>query len=220
MTCNSLGDLIAYAYGVRTDQIAEGPSWTASDRYDIEATAAGNPSVSQMAGAMLQSLLEDRFKLRLHRETRQLPIFELTVVKNGLKLPPAREANCAPASVDSPPKPPEPGKPRLFPCGFARYGPKGLNWTLDGESIAMARLAENLSRTGQGRSVIDKTGLAGSYEVHLKWVADPLAPDTATDDQSGPSLFTALRELGLRLESAKGPVEVLVIDHAEKPSEN
>ena len=186
----------------------------ASDHYDVEATAAGNPSVSQMAGAMLQSLLEDRFKLVLHRETKQLPIFELTVVKNGLKLQPPTEDNCTAVSPDSPPKPPEPGAPRLFPCGFARYGPKGSNWTLDGESITMARLVENLSRVGLGRSVIDKTGLAGSYDVHLKWTADP-------DDPLEPSLFTALREqLGLKLESAKGPVEVLVIDHAEKPSEN
>jgi uncharacterized protein (TIGR03435 family) len=194
-TFSSLRDLIAFAYGVRTDQIAEGPSWIASDHYDVEATAAGNPPGSQMAYTMLQALLEDRFKLVLHRETRQLPVFELTVVKNGLKLQPPKEGNCAPVSVDSPPKPPEPGTPRLFPCGFPRYGPKGSNWTLDGESITMARLVESLSRVGLGRSVIDKTGLAGSYEVHMKWTADPLGP---SDDQSGPSIFTALREqLGL-----------------------
>jgi uncharacterized protein (TIGR03435 family) len=192
-----------------------------SDHYDIEATAAGNPPGSQMAGAMLQSLLEDRFKLVLHRETRQLPVFELTVVKNGLKLQPPREGNCTPVSPDSPPKPVAPGAPRLFPCGFPRGGPKGSNWVLGGEDVSMVRLAEALSRVGLGISVIDKTGLAGSFELHLKWTADPLASGTAPDDQSGPSLFTALREqLGLRLGSAKGPVEVLVIDHAEKPSVN
>ena len=92
---------------------------------------------------------------------------------------------------------------------------------LDGEDVSMVRLAESLSRVGLDRNVVDKTGLAGSYEVHLQWASDPLAPGTVPDDQSGPSLFTAVREqLGLRLESAKGPVEVLVIDHAEKPSEN
>jgi len=219
-TYSSLRDLIAFAYGVRTDQIAEGPPWMASDHYDIEATAAGNHSVSQIAGAMLQSLLEDRFKLVLHRETRQLPVYELTVIKNGLKLQPPKEGNCAPVSPDSPPKPAASGAPRLPPCGFPRYGPKGLNWTLDGEEVSMMKLAESLSRVGLGRSVIDKTGLAGSYEMHLKWTADPLNAGPS-DDQSGPSLFAALREqLGLRLDSAKGPVDVLVIDHAEKPSAN
>lgn len=219
-TYTSLRDLIAFAYGVRTDQIAEGPSWMASDHYDIEATAAGNPPASQLTGAMLQALLEDRFKLVLHRETRQLPVYELTVVKNQLKLQPMKEGSCTPVSPDSLP-PVAPGTTRLPVCGYPwNYGPKGLNWTLDGEAVGMGPLAESLSRTGLGRSVIDKTGLAGYYQVHLKWTVDRLGP-TPVDDQSGPSIFTALPEqLGLQLKSAKGPVEVLVIDHAEKPSEN
>ena len=197
-TNTSLLDLIAFAYGVRTDQVAEGPSWMASDHYDIEATAAGNTPLNQIAGAMLQALLEDRFKLVLHRETRQLPVYELTVVRNGLKLQPMKEGSCTPFSPDSPPLPP--GTSRFPFCGYPRnYGPTGVNWTLDGDAVSMGALY---------------------YEVHLKWTADLLGTGPS-DDQSGPSIFTAVREqLGLRLESANGPVEVLVIDRAEKPSEN
>jgi uncharacterized protein (TIGR03435 family) len=220
LTCASLKELIAFANGVRNDQIAEGPSWATSDHYDIEATAAGNASASQMAGAMLQALLEDRFKLALHRETRQLPVYELVVVKNGLKLQPTKDGTCIPFSPDSPPlPPPAPGTTRLPFCGFPRSGRSGSIWTMNGEGIGIGALAESLSRLQLGRSVINKTGLTGSYDVHLKWGAEPLA--STPEDQSAPSIFTALREqLGLRMEAAKGPVEVLVIDRAERPSEN
>jgi uncharacterized protein (TIGR03435 family) len=228
ITYSSLRDLIALSYGVRTEQIAEGPSWIASDHYDIEATAVGTTSGSQIAGAMLQALLKDRFKLVLHRETRQLPVYALTVARNGLKLQPAKEGSCTPFSPDAPPLPPAPNAPRLFPCGHPRTGASGLNWTLEGRGISMEALAASLSRVDLHRSVIDKTGLTGTYDVLLKWTVDPLTPAAldnpsappAADDLPGP-LFISLREqLGLRIESAKGPVEVLVIDHAERPSEN
>lgn len=227
MTYFSVRDLIAFAYGVRTDQIPEGAPWIVSDHYDIEATAEGNTSVNQMGGAMLQALLEDRFKLKLHRETRQLPVYELTVLKGGVKLQPTKAGSCTPFSPNSPPASATvPGTPRLPFCGYPRSGADGLNWTLEGEGISIEALAGSLSRLELRRSVIDKTGLTGSYDVHLKWTLDPLAP-AASDSPGvppapdGPSIFTSLREqLGLRLESAKGPVEVLVIDHVEKPSEN
>jgi uncharacterized protein (TIGR03435 family) len=218
-TYSSLRDLIAFAYGLRDDQIADGPSWIVSDHYDVEATAVGNPPVGRIAGAMLQELLKDRFRLLLRRETKQLPVYELTVDKNGLKLQPTKEGSCTPFSPDSPPLPAAPDAPRLPFCG-PRYGPKGSDWTLDGTGIRMDTLAESLSRVGLGRSVIDKTGLTGSYDVHLKWTADTLAAGTQ-DNLQGPSFFTSLREqLGLKLESAKGPVEVFVIDSAEKPAGN
>jgi uncharacterized protein (TIGR03435 family) len=216
---SSLRDLIEFAYRVRTDQIAEGPSWIVSDHYGIEAKAAGNPPGAQIAGAMLQGLLEDRFKLALHRETRQLPVYELTVVKNGLKLQPAKEGTCMVFSPDSPPLPATPDTPRLPFCG-PRTGRNGLNWELSGQGVSMDALAGILSFQ-LNRTVLDKTGLTGSYDMHLQWAVDPLTSGTASDDLPGPSLSTALREqLGLRMESAKGPVEVLVIDHAERLSHN
>jgi uncharacterized protein (TIGR03435 family) len=220
--------LILSAYGLQSYQISGDPPWIGTDHYDIEAKSEGNASVQQMEGPMLRALLEDRFKLMLHRETRQLPVYELTVAKSGVKLERSKEGSCIPYSVDAPPPPaPAPGAPRLNYCGYPRSGVEGLNRTLDGAGVSMAVLASRLSlnySTQLGRTVIDRTALTGTFDVHLKWTAEASAgaagPGTA-DDPAGPSLFTALQEqLGLKLESAKGPVEVLVIDHVEKPSAN
>ncbi len=117
ITYSSLRDLITFAYGVRADQVLEASSWIVSDHYDIEAKAAGDVPGSQIAGAMLRALLEDRFKLMLHRETRQLPAYSLTVVKNGLKLQPTKEGSCTPFSADSRPLPPTADTPRIPFCG-------------------------------------------------------------------------------------------------------
>jgi len=174
---------------------------------------------------MLQVLLGNRFHLTLHRETRQLPVYELTIGKGGAKLQSSKEGSCTPYSVDSPPPASLPGGPRPSFCGFHTTPGDSL----DGKGITMATLAATLSRTyvsPLGRNVIDHTGLTGAYDVNLKWAIDslsaPAGPNTTPlSDVTGPSIFTALQEqLGLKLESAKGPVEVLVIDHIERPSAN
>jgi uncharacterized protein (TIGR03435 family) len=140
---------------------------------------------------MLQSLLADRFKLRLHYETREQPIYELVVAKGGLKLKPL-------------PPDQRPGGGRFVRGEIA----------LNGRSVAT--LAHFLTQFA-GRSVVDKTSLAGNYDIDLKWTPD----DQQGTPDAGPTLFTALQEqLGLKLISAKGPVQVLVVDHAERPSEN
>jgi uncharacterized protein (TIGR03435 family) len=229
MTNLTLRRLILNAYGVQDYQLSGDPSWLASEHYDIQATAAGNTSVQQMEGPMLQVLLEERFKLTLHRETRQLPVYDLAVPKGGAKLQTSKEGSCTPYLEDSAPPPAAaPGQPNRNYCGL-HLTVSGLNRALDGKGVTVAALAANLSRnytSDLGRTVIERTGLTGTFDVHLTWSIDPLAgpaaPDTASPpDLAGPSLFTALQDqLGLRLESAKGPVEVLVIDHIEKPSEN
>jgi uncharacterized protein (TIGR03435 family) len=220
--------LILIAYDLQDYQLSGDPSWADSEHYDVQAKADGNPSVREMEGPMLQVLLEDRFKLTLHRETRQLPVYELTIGKGGAKLQSSKEGSCTPYSVDSPPTS-TPGEPRPNFCGFHMTPDDGLNRTLDGNGITMAALAANLSRTyvsPLGRNVIDRTGLIGAYDVHLKWAIDslpaPAGPNTTPpSDVTGPSIFTALQEqLGLKLESGKGPVEVFVIDHVEKPGAN
>jgi uncharacterized protein (TIGR03435 family) len=224
----SVLQLILSAYGVQSYQISGDPPWISSDHYDIQAKSEGNASVQQMEGPMLQALLEDRFKLMLHRETRQLPVYELTVAKGGVKLERSKEGTCIPYSVDSPPPPPiAPGAPRPNFCGYPRSGGEGLNRTLDGAGVSMTVLASRLSPNyvaQLGRTIIDRTGLIGTFDVHLKWTMDASAGAASpgiSDDSTGPSIFTALQEqLGLKLESAKGPVEVLVIDHVEKPSAN
>jgi uncharacterized protein (TIGR03435 family) len=221
--------LLLIAYDLQDYQLSGDPPWADSEHYDVQAKADGNPSVREMEGPMLQVLLEDRFKLTLHRENRQLPVYELTIGKGGAKLQSSKEGSCTPYSVDSPPPASTPGAPRPNFCGFHMTPDYGLNRTLDGKGITMAALAANLSRTYVsllGRNVIDRTGLTGGYDVHLKWAMDSLSAPAGLNtappsDVTGPSIFTALQEqLGLKLESAKGPVEVLVIDHIERPSVN
>ena len=220
MTNLALRRLILIAYGVQDYQLVGDPAWIDSEHYDIEAKASGDTSVQQMEGPMLQTLLGGRFQLAVHREIRQLPVYELIVGKGGAKLPTSRAGSCVPYSMDSPPPAPTPGEPRPNFCGF-HLAVDGLNHTLEGKGVTMAVLAANLSRTynsSLGRNVVESTGLTGTYDVQLKWAIDPM---TTPADPTGPSLFIALQEqLGLRLESARGPVEVIVIDHIQKPSAN
>src|SRR5260370_24346372 len=126
-----------------------------------------------MEGAMLQTLLADRFKLMHHRETRQLPVYELTVAKGGVKLQRTREGGCTPYPVDSPPPPtPAPGAPRPRFCGFPRFGVDGLNRTVEGAGVSIAVLAVSLSRSELHRTIIDRTGITGTFDVNLKWMID------------------------------------------------
>lgn len=226
--------LVRLAYDVQDFQISGGPPWINSDRYDIDAKADGPPEgdIRSMTEEqrkadlarrrlMIQALLADRFKLTLHKESKDAPIYALVVAKNGPKikeLPP--EEKPLPDPSDPPEKPDmkRPGR------GGMRMGRGELN----GQGIKLSFLAEALSNQ-VGRTVIDKTGLKGDYSFELKWTPDESqsaafkgpgdAPPPA--DANGPSIFTAIQEqLGLKLDSQKGPVDLLVIDHAEKASEN
>ncbi len=214
--------LILLAYGVADYQISGGPSWIASEHYDLQAKAEGNASVQQMEGPMLQALLEDRFKLAFHREKKQLPAYELKAANGNGKLQPSKNDSCTPYSVNSPAPPARaPGEPRPAFCGFPRFAANGLNRTLDGAGINMAELAASLSRSQLHLPVIDKTGLTGTFDVHLEWTVDASNSPAGGAPSDGPSIFTALREqLGLQLKSAKGAIEVIAIDRVEKPSAN
>jgi uncharacterized protein (TIGR03435 family) len=214
--------LILLAYGIENYQIFGGPSWIASDHYDIQAKAEGNASIQQMEGPMLQALLEDRFKLTLHGEMKQVPVYELSTVNGKGKLKPSEEGSCVPYDVDAPP-PAAPARGQPWPtfCGYPRTGIDGHRRTLDGKGMSIADLARSLARSELRRPVIDKTGLTGMFDLHLEWTTD--SPNGLTDPDSTDtlSILTALREqLGLRLDAARGPVEVLVIDRMEKPSAN
>jgi uncharacterized protein (TIGR03435 family) len=192
----TLTRLISMAYEVKTYQISGGPSWAgdASTAYDIEARGDGTPTVGQ-AHVMLQALLADRFQLKMHRETKELPVYDLVVAKNGPKM--KESAADATASVD---------------VRGGATGSRQLTYT----KMSMAGLATGIT-SDAGRPVIDKTGLTGNYSFALEWTVDGTPADVAT----GPSLFTAVEEqLGLKLESSRAPTEILVIDHAEKPAGN
>jgi uncharacterized protein (TIGR03435 family) len=213
-----LDKLMREAFNTEDDHIIGLPEWVKSSRFDIEAKVAPEdaPKLKGLSFAqrktMVVELLVDRFGLKYHRETRDLPVYELVIAKGGVKMQPAKEQD--PANTR-----------HLMMFG----GPGKI------ESTAMK--VENLAHTlsGQiGRTVVDKTGLTGNYDFTLNWTPDQPtpgmapggdgspAPNTdAADNSGGPSLFTALEEqLGLKLESAKGPEEVIVIDHIEQPSAN
>ncbi len=182
------------AYSVGPSQVIGGPPWLDTDRFEI-AAKAGQPVGDDALMVMLQSLLAERFKLVLHRETRMLDALVLEVAKNGPKLEKAESAN---AGTDS------------------------SHGRIDAKALTMDHFAWVLSRT-MGVPVINGTGLQGAFNFKLEWSPDsdkPLKPGEIPPD-TGPSLYTAIRQqLGLRLHARKAPVEVLVIDHAELPSEN
>ncbi|MGB6827571.1 MAG: TIGR03435 family protein [Terracidiphilus sp.] len=216
----SMKELIQFAFDLgyfAVDQrIAGGPKWIGTARFDLDAkcddqTASAFvkiPIKKQLPTeqAMVRALLADRFKLRLHHETRVIPVLVLVPAHGGPKLTVAANAD-----ADDP---------------FGPDGPPG-NWKAEG--VSMDELATGLSQLSDvdGRIVVDKTGLKGRFDFKLKWTPDNPAADQAgvnnevKPDPSSPSLFTALEEqLGLKLEASKQPVDVLVIDSADLPSAN
>ena len=195
-TAVTLADLLTSAVGVRYDQISGGPSWAASDRYDLAARAAGEAVITKAElRQMLQALLAERFHLKFYREMKDVPSYVLVVGKGGPKL----QESAADAPGNS----------------FVRAGVDGMH--MEAASGTMEQLARQLSNTA-GRPVLDKTGLAGHYAFKLDWIPPDKTPGP---DSNTPDLFTALREqLGFRLDAAPTPIEILVIEGAEKPAAN
>jgi uncharacterized protein (TIGR03435 family) len=204
----SVRDLIQYAYGLPKSQILGGPDWLDSAMFDIDAKT--DPSVdaelhglssddaAQQKRRMVQALLADRFALTAHKETRQLPGFALVLAKGGPKFKPAQVNG---TTIDTYPS-------RLH---------------ISGSDDTVAVLARELEQS-LGRVVLNQTGLIGRYDLTLSWTPDDRPAPTvngAPDPNAPPGLFTAIQEqLGLKLESTKAPVDVLVIDRVERPSEN
>jgi bla regulator protein blaR1 len=252
--CSTLYDLIrtsyiSFANGVSPDpraqrvEISGGPDWAKTDFYALEGKAEGDPPLLQMLGPMTRVLLEDRFKLRVHRAEKEAPVYALTLAKKGVKLQRAKEGACIPFDFNHPPAPSPPGQSPPNFCGERLKGSPLLT-NLDMYGMSMTEFAARLA-TRMDRDVVDHTGLQGSFDFHLEFTPDEATPGfgrggpglapglvgvlpatrtTATspaDPAGGPSIFSALEEqLGLKLEPAKGTAEVLVVDHAERPTEN
>jgi uncharacterized protein (TIGR03435 family) len=224
--------LIGVAYKRRLGwfEISGGPGWMDSDGYDITAKADGDAPNEQMY-PMLQNLLRERFQLQLHRETRELPVYVLSETKGGLKLLHSSTAPCFAGVAGT--QPPQPGKPLVLPCGDVALSLSTLGLRIKGGQTSMERFAAILSGA-LGRTVVDKTGFAGTFDVDLEFTPDDsvagiprpgqpgaLPSPPPSGDSAGPSLSSALLEqLGLKLVAAKGPVTVLVIDHVERPTPN
>jgi uncharacterized protein (TIGR03435 family) len=213
----TLKNILEYdAYRIPESRILGGPKWLSSERFDIEAktnsdTAERLRNLDRdqrriQTQAMFQQLLSERFKLTAHWETREQPVYVMVAASKGPHLHPSKEQD-------------------------GHSGTHSNNGELTAQGITMAQLADTLTQELQrelGRVVIDKTGIQGRYDCALKWNPDTGAPQTndgtdasATSGDAGPSIFTAIQEqLGLKLESSKAPVQVLVVDRAELPSQD
>jgi uncharacterized protein (TIGR03435 family) len=231
--------LITFAYQIQPFQLQGSPSWLSSDRFDIVAKAdgeiplgpQGTPGTPSRLQLMVRSLLADRFHLVTHPETREMPIYALVLARSDGKL----GANLKPAKTDCaaargrraggpPPAPPQPGQP--IDCGFMiGFGSMSVG------GMPIVELARTLSQQ-LGRVVLDKTGLTGAYDFTMTYAPEgrggppglgppPGAPEPPPVDPNAPTLTTALQEqLGLKLDSQRGPVEMLVIDRVEPPTED
>lgn len=195
-----------------------GPAWINSASYRIEAKSEGSEGRGLLNGPMLQALLEDRFQLKIRRETRHVPVYALTVAKGGAKLRPYREGSCVPLDLDQPPPSPDPAQPDPVYCGMSEVTPKGYKLYHTTLTEFATEFSDRLDRP-----VIDKTGIAGTFNINLDLPDAELYPreSGSTDPYSTlDAVRAALRKVGLNLESTKGPGEFLVIDHVERPSEN
>jgi uncharacterized protein (TIGR03435 family) len=212
VTNETLQMLIRHAYQVQADQIHRGPSWLDSERYDVQAKVdkSAVENLQRLAPAqadleqrqMMQAFLADHFKLAVHRETTSVPVYELVLAENGPKL-----QQSLPGDAEA--------QGRVIQVG---------NGHITGREVPIATLASLLSEQ-LGHTVVDKTGLTNHYDVTLEW---PTSGDGQQGTESSPSnesskaaIFAVLQdELGLRLEPHEVPMEILVIDHVERPTQN
>jgi uncharacterized protein (TIGR03435 family) len=196
----TLRRMIVGAYDVTDQQLVDAPSWVNQERWDLEAQAEGLPAnvTPEMMFPLLRKLLEDRFHLKVRREMREMPVYQLLVDRGGPKLKLTTTEGLDGANTSA--------------------GPKGIK--VDAVRLGMQRFSQMMS-SRVGRAVVDRTGLSGRYDFTLEWVPEMAATATGDGAPAGPSVFTALREtLGLRLESGRDMVEVLVVESVARPTEN
>jgi uncharacterized protein (TIGR03435 family) len=212
-----------------TKSLRNAPPWVQADKWMIDARTEGTPETKVMEGPMTRAILEDRFQLKLHKETEDVPMYSMTVAKGGLKIQPVDLNNCRKFQGENVTPEQEWAMARSGEkpfCGTVNGGTHGSNivWYFGGQTL------ENFANIISGnldRHVLDKTGVPGYFIIFLEFLRDENAgplfgapPTDVSDIQPGPSIMTAIEELGLKLEPTKGPREFLVMDHVEKPSEN
>jgi uncharacterized protein (TIGR03435 family) len=223
---SSIKDVIEFAYAVPNDnQFSGGPSWIRTDKFDITAKPDGAEAIalSKLSDAertmrmrlMLQSLLEDRFQLKVNFATKDLPFFALVVAKDGLKCTHVASASDGLGAVVLPPPPPPPPPGYVPPApGHEAWREQPMHWIPHGWPFSL--IVASMARQPElgGRIVQDKTGLNGTFNCDVSWAREGA-------DVPGPSFFTAIQDqMGLKLQPEHGPVEVIVIDHIDRPSEN
>jgi uncharacterized protein (TIGR03435 family) len=194
----TLRQIMMYAYWIHPDQIQKASGWMESEKFDIVAKPEKSPMPEEQMRRMLQILLSERFKVNFHHEQKDLPVYALTVTKGGSKM-----------------------KARMPGDGGA--GPRLVfqGKSLPGRNVSIAQLIFVLQTRALDKPVIDETGLSGNFDFNLAWSSDPVRGEVGPSDSDNPDLFTAIQQqLGLKLDSRRSPVDVLVIDHAEKPDAN
>jgi len=219
-----------------------GPAWMQSEFYSLSAKAEGPARTELMAGPMLQALIEERFQLNAHRETREMPVYAMTVGKGGLKVDPLAEGACTPIDLTHPPPPPAPGRPPPNLCGIMMMGFTPIvDMTIEVRGANMTQFAQRLSGRVD-RAVVDKTDVSSKlkFNFRLEFAPDPDmrgqavpagrggdagsvagSSNPAMPADPGPNLFVALQEqIGLKLSPDKGPVSFLIIDRVQKPTAN
>jgi uncharacterized protein (TIGR03435 family) len=238
VTNQPLRQLIVFAYSLQPQQLAGGPSWIDTDRFDVTAQAEGNISPTPPGGPpgpaqlMMQRLLAERFGLVVHTESRELPVYTLTIARRdgqlGPRIKPAA-TDCLALMTNAPggvpaqsPRLPD-GRPA---CGVTRDG----SGRVMAGGTSMTMLAMSMLTGPAGRLVVDRTGLTGGYDFDFEYAPEPApgaapgppsASDPATAVTDRPGLFTALEEqLGLKLQPARAPIDVLVIDRVTPPTDN
>ena len=225
-TNTTLRNLIRQSFQLQDFQITGGPDWMGSEHFDIVAKADAEipptpPGVIGPMQLMVQSLLEERFKLAVHQEKRDLPIYALVVARSGGRLGAKLQSSTVDcqaimtAATGRSGSPPEP--PPSAPSGRPICGMRTTPGQIMGGGFPLSQLASALSRIVQ-RTVVDRTGLVGNFDLELAYTPDQMPQGL---DPNGPSIFTAVQEqLGLKLDSIRGPVDVLVIDGVTHPAED
>jgi uncharacterized protein (TIGR03435 family) len=220
----TLRDLIRRAYDVQDNRVTGGPAWMGSDRFDVTAAAeAGLPDTADRMQRMLQSMLIERFRLRAHTETREVPVYHLVLSRRDGTLGPRLRrstVDCAALRARRGPggtAPPDGSEPACQPS----FNVSGGSMTIGFAGETMSELARRVIPE-RDRPVIDTTNLAGTFDGELTFAPEPLPGfPRLPGSENGVSVYTALQEqLGLRLEAGRGPVEIVVIDSAEKPTQN
>lgn len=251
LPCFTLAALLRFAYGTFADgatvnpeplHMEGGPSWMQSEYYSLSAKADGPARTEMLAGPMLRALLEERFRLKSHREMREIPVYAMTLGKGGIRVQPLADGGCTVLDLRNAPPLPKPGEPAPKVCGVLTIRPTGKGDMTIEVSGSMTQLAQRLSQF-LDRTVVDKTGVPGTFNFHLQFVPDRNMPSQAafagregdsgtaaspanaanatSPPDFGPDLFVAIQEqIGLKLSSDKGPVSFLIIDSAEKPTAN
>jgi uncharacterized protein (TIGR03435 family) len=238
LPCVPLRTLIRIAYGgfsgeklnAALKEVVGGPSWLDSERYDINAKTDGKATGPEMMGQMLQTLLEDRFQLKVHTETRETPVYALTVSKPG-KLVPAKEGSCIPIDASNLGRPDDKGAMPKY-CGGGSMRSTNGTMIADIPGATMEEFAGRLLSSYMQKKVVDQTGLTGRFDIHLEFSPErpagpvmlngaPAPPEVVLPESGAPPFTAAIaQQLGLKLSSDKAPVEVIVVDRAEKPSGN